>query len=233
MIFEGPRFFGRRRGKALRVTGRTLVETRLPDLAIPEPAPGQSLDPWSLFSHQPKDLWLEVGFGGGEHLAWQAGHHPDVGIIGGEVFLNGIASLLGHLERDGLTNVRIFAEDVRRLFPALPDACLARVFVLFPDPWPKKRHAERRFVGGANLDHLSRLMVDGAELRIATDDETYKAWAQQQMAARPDFVLATDDPAVKAVDWPATRYESKALEQGRAPIYLSYRRLPRAVLSPV
>jgi tRNA (guanine-N7-)-methyltransferase len=168
-----------------------------------------------------------VGFGGGEHLAWQAANHPDIGVIGGEVFLNGIASLLGHIDRQAINNVRIFAEDVRRLFPALPDACLQRVFVLFPDPWPKKRHADRRFVGQSNLDELARLMEDGAELRIATDDETYKEWAQTQMAARPDFENVTVDPLVKAEDWPATRYETKAREQGRQPIFLRYLRRPR------
>jgi tRNA (guanine-N7-)-methyltransferase len=229
MIHEGPRFFGRRRGKSLRVTGRTLVETLLPKLTIDEPAPGESLDPCTLFTGAPKSIWLEVGFGGGEHLAWQAGAHPDVGLIGGEVFLNGIASLLGHIDRQGIENVRIFAEDVRRLFPALPDACLQRVFVLFPDPWPKKRHAERRFIGPGNLDQLSRLMTDGAELRIATDDAVYKLWAQSQMAARPDFENVTRDLLIKDEDWPATRYEAKARDQGRQPIFLRYLRKSRTL----
>jgi tRNA (guanine-N7-)-methyltransferase len=228
MIHEGPRFFGRRRGKSLRVAGRTLVETLLPKLAIDEPSPGESLDPRSLFAVPPKALWLEVGFGGGEHLAWQASSHPDIGLIGGEVFLNGIASLLGHIDRQAIANVRIFAEDVRRLFPALPDACLDRVFVLFPDPWPKKRHAERRFIGPENLVQLSRLMADGAELRIATDDETYKAWAESQMAAHPDFENVTEDRLVKSEDWPATRYEAKARAQGRQPIFLRYLRRLRS-----
>ncbi|WP_405054288.1 tRNA (guanine(46)-N(7))-methyltransferase TrmB [Telmatospirillum sp.] len=225
---EGPRFFGRRRGKTLRVTGRTLVDTLLPRLAVAEPLPGEHIDPTRLFEPPAKALWLEVGFGGGEHLAWQAAHHPDIGLIGGEVFLNGIASLLGHIDRDGLTNVRIFAEDVRRLFPAMPDACLDRVFVLFPDPWPKKRHAERRFIGKDNLDQLSRLMADGAELRIATDDEVYKDWAQSQMALRPDFENVTVDRSQKVEDWPATRYETKAREQGRSPIFLRYLRRARS-----
>lgn len=224
---DSPRFFGRRKGKPLRQIGRTLVETLLPSLDIPQPGEGAVLDPRSLFIKPVRAVWLEVGFGGGEHLAWQAQQNPDVGLIGGEVFLNGIASLLGHLHRDGSDNVRIFAEDVRRLFPHLPDASLDRVFVLFPDPWPKKRHADRRFVGQPNLDILSRLMVDGAELRIATDDAVYKEWAQEQMALRQDFVNVTQDPAVKVEDWPATRYEMKAREQGRAPIFLRYLRRPR------
>jgi len=211
----------------LRQTGQTLVETLLPRISVAEPQHGETIDPFALFAHAPRALWLEVGFGGGEHLAWQAAQNPDVGLIGGEVFLNGIASLLAHLDRGGIENVRIFPEDVRRLFPALPDACLERAFVLFPDPWPKKRHAERRFVGSANLDQLSRLMRDGAELRIGTDDAVYKEWALEQMALRPDFENIAEDISVKPADWPLTRYEAKAIEQGRAPIYLRYRRKPR------
>ncbi len=211
----------------MRRTGRGLIESLLPRLAVAEPQPGQSLDPRSLFAGAPRAVWLEVGFGGGEHLAWQAARHPDVGMIGCEVFLNGIASLLGHVQRERLENVRIFAEDARRLFPALPDASIERVFVLFPDPWPKKRHAERRFIHDSNLDQLARLLIDGGELRVATDDAVYKEWAVEQMAARPDFLNVTADPAAKVEDWPATRYEAKAREQGRQPIFLRYLRQPR------
>ena len=203
------------------------METLLPSLAIPQPSAGTILDPVALFPRPVAAVWLEIGFGGGEHLAWQAHRNPDVGIIGGEVFLNGVASLLGHLERNGSDNVRIFAEDIRRFFPALPDACLSRMFVLFPDPWPKKRHADRRFIGPDNLPQLSRLLTDGGELRIATDDAIYKDWARAQMAVHPDFADVTVDPAVKVEDWPPTRYEEKARAQGREPIFLRYLRKPR------
>ena len=219
-----PRLFGRRRGKPLRRTGRGLIDSLLPRLAIALPAPGEVLSVATLFPVPTRALWLEVGFGGGEHLAWQAGHNPDVGLIGCEVFLNGIASLLGHIQRDGLDNIRIFAEDARQLFPALPEASVERVFVLFPDPWPKKRHAARRFIAAANLDQVARLMVDGGELRIATDDPTYKAWVIEQMRVRGDFEDVTGDPAAKGQDWPATRYESKACEQGRQPVFYRYLR---------
>jgi tRNA (guanine-N7-)-methyltransferase len=208
----------------LRAAGRGLVETLLPGLAIGLPEAGQPLDPFTLFPVRPRAVWLEVGFGGGEHLAWQAAHHSDVGLIGSEVFLNGIASLLGHIRQGGLTNVRVFAEDARRLFPALPDACLERAFILFPDPWPKKRHAERRFVCPDNLDQLARLLVPGGELRIATDDAVYQDWARSTMAARPDFADITGDASVKPPDWPETRYEAKARRDGRTPIFLRYRR---------
>ena len=224
-LAELPRFFGRRKGKRLRPVVRDRVGRLLPELAIAEPPAGATIDPRSLFPGAPREVWLEIGFGGGEHLAWQAARHPDVGLIGCEVFANGIAALLGHVEAEGLDNVRIFPEDARRLMPALPDASIGRAFVLFPDPWPKTRHAERRFVGADNLHQLARLLVPGAELRIATDDPTYQKWARAQMSDHPAFQDRTDDPTVKPADWPATRYEQKALCAGRQPHYLLYRRV--------
>jgi len=216
---QEPRFFGRRKGKRLRATAQGLIETLLPRLSI---APPFDLD--SAFGGPKREYWLEIGFGGGEHLAWQAEHNPDVGLIGAEVFLNGIASLLGHVEAKGLTNIRVYAEDVRQFLPHLPPSSLSRVFVLFPDPWPKARHADRRFVHGSNLDLIAPLMKPGATLRIATDDETYKAWAREVMAGRKDFTDITGDAAQKPEDWPQTRYEAKARREGRDPIFLSFRR---------
>ena len=223
---EIVRFFGRRRGKKLRVTGQTLVDQLLPTLAIPLPSEGSGpLDPAALFPEPKREIWLEVGFGGGEHAAWQADHNPDIGLIGAEVFLNGIASLLGHIERGGLKNIRLYPEDVRPFLASLAEKTISRVFVLFPDPWPKSRHADRRFINNGNLDLLARLMPAGAILRIATDDETYKAHAREVMAARSDFADVTGpDPGKKPEDWPATRYEAKALREGREPIFLSYKR---------
>jgi len=220
------RFFGRRRGKKLRATGQNLVDELLPKLAIPLPPEGSGkLDPASLFSEPKKEYWLEVGFGGGEHAAWQAEHNAHVGLIGAEVFLNGIASLLGHIERGGLKNIRIYPEDVRPFLMSLAENSLSRVFVLFPDPWPKARHVDRRFINHSNLDLLHRLMPPGATLRLATDDETYKAHAREVMAARTDFADVTgDDPTHRPADWPETRYNAKALREGRTPIFLSYKR---------
>ena len=228
-LFSGetaaPRFYGRRKGKPLRVMARSLIETRLADVTVARPSDGACLELSTLFGHAPSALWLEVGFGGGEHLAWQAAQHPDVSLIGGEVFLNGIASLLGHLDRNGATNVRVYPDDIRHLFPCLPDGCLDRVFVLFPDPWPKKRHADRRFIGPDNLAILSRLMRSGAELRVASDDPTYQNWAEAQLFAHPDFVPVDGlDPLVKPVDWPESRYERKALDAGRLPRYYRFLR---------
>jgi tRNA (guanine-N7-)-methyltransferase len=224
---DAPRFFGRRRGRKLRQSGEALLESLLPGLAIPRPEPGGRFDPLAWFAEPPRALWLEVGFGGGEHLAWQAARNPDIGVIGCEVFVNGIASLLGHVARDELRNVRIFPEDARLLLNALPGASLARVFVLFPDPWPKHRHAERRFICPENLDSLSRSMADGAELRIATDHPVYRDWAPRQMAARSDFELIAVDPLRRPPDWPATRYETKALKDNRVPLLMRYRRRAR------
>jgi tRNA (guanine-N7-)-methyltransferase len=223
----GPRFYGRRHGRPLRQAGRTLIDSLLPRIAIGRPDEGARIDPRALFPRPVAAVWLEIGFGGGEHLAAQAAAHRDVGLIGCEVFVNGIAALLGHVSRESLDNVRVFPDDARLLFPALPDACMGRVFVLFPDPWPKKRHVARRFIGPENLPELARLLTDGGELRVATDEPVYKEWALEQMAASPDFAIATQDPAVRPADWPETRYEAKALREGRAPIYVSYRRKSR------
>ena len=211
----------------MRQNARTLIESLLPRIAIAEPGPDTRIDPATLFPHPVAEVWLEVGFGGGEHLAAQAAAHRDTGIIGCEVFLNGIAALLGHVRRESLDNVRVFPEDARLLFPALPDASLAKLFVLFPDPWPKKRHTERRFIGPENLPGLARLLVDGGELRVATDEPTYQEWALEQMAMAPDFASAKSDPYARPADWPQTRYEAKALREGRPPIYLSYLRKKR------
>lgn len=227
---DKPRFFGRRRGKTLRRTAQGLMETLLPRLAVMAPGQGEPpLDPTTLFPRPVRQVWLEVGFGGGEHVAAQARLYPDIGIIGSEPFNNGIASLLGHLAGSDIDNVRIFPDDVRQLLPGLPEASIARVFVLFPDPWPKKRHAERRFIGRDNLDALARVMADGAELRVASDDPVYQDWAGEQLRAHADFseIQVTSDRSSLPEDWPATRYEQKCLA-GRDPVFFRFIRKTRA-----
>jgi len=226
--FDRPRFYGRRSGKRLRRTALGLIETLLPRLAITAPEAGEVLVPVDLFPRAVQEVWLEVGFGGGEHVVAQARLHPEAGIIGCEPFRNGVASLLGHLNGTDIDNVRIFPEDVRQLFPAFPDACLGRVFVLFPDPWPKKRHAERRFINRDNLDSLARIMADGAELRVASDDPVYQDWAAEQLRAHPDFeeVQVTSDRSLLPDDWPPTRYEQKCLAEN-PPVFFRFRRKAR------
>lgn len=225
---DGPRFFGRRRGKRLRPGQQGLLSTLLPRLAIVLPAAGETLAIDALFPRDMAEIWLEVGFGGGEHVADQARLHPEAGIIACEVFRNGIAGLLAHLNGSGLDTVRIYPEDARQLLPTLPAACLGRVFVLFPDPWPKKRHAGRRFIGPDNLDALARVMADGAELRVASDDPVYVAWAGQHLDAHPAFtkIQATTTRGDLPADWPVTRYERKLLA-GEAPMFFRYRRVGR------
>ena len=166
------RLYGRRQGRPLRVGKRHLIDELLPKIAVrlaAEARPG-SLDPTTLFADPPDDVWLEVGFGGGEHLAAQAGAHPTVGFIGAEPFINGVASLLKTIDRDGGANIRILMDDARPLLAALRPASIGRAFILFPDPWPKKRHWKRRIVCRAVLDELARVLRPGAELRLATDE---------------------------------------------------------------
>jgi tRNA (guanine-N7-)-methyltransferase len=202
----------------------------LPRLRIELPASG-SIDPASLFAPAPEGIFLEIGFGGGEHLAAQAAAHPRLGLIGCEIFENGVAKLLGEVKRSGLGNVRILIDDARLLLAALPDDCLDRVFILFPDPWPKLRHHKRRMVAPATLDALARCMRDGAELRLATDDPEYLVWMLQHTTAHADFIWLARRPGdwrERPADWPATRYEKKALAAGRAPAFLRFARLARS-----
>ncbi len=222
-----PRFFGRRQGRPLTALRRDAMATLLPRVAIPLPEPGNIIDPCALFPVQPRAVWLEIGFGGGEHLATQAKTNPDIGFIGCEVFLNGVASLLNHLETGGVgNNVRVFSQDARLLLPALQEASIERMFVLFPDPWPKKRHAERRFIGPDNLPLISRLLADGGILRVASDQDHYIAWALEHVLAHPDFELLAHHTA-RPPDWPPTRYEQKALRQGVSCDYLEFKRQAR------
>jgi len=167
--------------------------------------------------------WLEIGFGAGEHLAWQAICNPNTLMIGCEVYRNGVAALLGQIERQKISNIRIWPEDARDLMDRLADRAIARAFLLFPDPWPKSRHAERRFIGRGNLDSLARILAPGAEFRIASDDPVYLDWVREHLPAHPAFE-PVEDTGVRPADWPPTRYEQKALRQGRRPSYFSYRR---------
>ena len=204
-----------------------LIDTLLPRLLI-TPEPG--LDPAALFDHQPNTVWLEVGFGGGEHLAAQARLHGEVGLIGCEPFVNGLAGLCALIDDGGLANIRIHDDDARLLMDCLAEASIGRMFLLFPDPWPKTRHHKRRFVNPATLDACARILADGAELRIATDDMLYCRWMLEHLARHHAFAWTARRPAdwrERADDWPTTRYEAKAREQGRPPVFLIYRRVAR------
>jgi tRNA (guanine-N7-)-methyltransferase len=220
---------GRRRGRPLRPGQQTLFETLLPRLRVTLPSQG-TIDPFRLFPEPPEAVWIELGFGGGEHLAAQAYANPAIGMIGAEVFENGIAKLLAEIERRALGNVRLFVDDARLLLAALQERSIGRAFILFPDPWPKERHKKRRLVSRETLDALARTMTDGAELRLATDDMDYARAMLERTTDHPDFrwlAQSAADWRARTADWPPTRYEQKALTAGRSPLYLRFARRPR------
>jgi tRNA (guanine-N7-)-methyltransferase len=205
----------------------------LPAVAVRLPEMGR-LDPAVLFGAAPGSVWLEIGFGAGEHLAWQAERHPDTGFIGCEVFENGIAKLLARIATGRLDNIRIFADDARLLLAALPPASIGRVFILFPDPWPKRRHHKRRIMSDETLDGLAEIMSDGAELRLATDDAGYLCWMLAHVTDHPAFEWLARRPCdwrERPSDWPSTRYEQKARAAGRRPAFLRFRRRPRGTIA--
>ncbi len=222
--------YGRRLGRPLKQGREAALAEWLPKLAVAVPEQG-GLDPARLFPQGIDDLWLEVGFGSGEHLLAQAAAHPRTGIVGCEPFINGMAALLAEIAREPAraANIRVLMDDARSLIAALPDASLGRVFVLFPDPWPKSRHHKRRFIGPENLDELARVMKDGAELRVASDHADYVAWTLDHLRGHPAFTLIRPQSEwrKRPADWPETRYEAKARAQGRAPVFLAFRRRPR------
>ncbi len=223
-------FYGRFKGKGLRGTQEVWLREDLAGLAPgkvgweenPDRIP---LDIKARFSGRP--LWLEIGFGGGEHLIHMAGLHPKVEFIGCEPYLNGVAMLLGKIRESGVSNVAVHPGDVRDLFDVLPKGSVEKAFLLYPDPWPKKRHHRRRFVTPEYLEALARVMAKGAKLRVATDIPDYVRQTLEEVP-RAGFHLETEGPEgwrQPWADWLPTRYEQKALREGRAPHYLTFRRL--------
>ncbi|MBP0493819.1 tRNA (guanine(46)-N(7))-methyltransferase TrmB [Pararoseomonas indoligenes] len=219
------RLYGRRRGHPLRPRQQRLLEETLPRITLPAPEA-----PREAFPGLTGPLWLEVGFGGGEHALELARTNPGTALIASEVFENGLCSLLTHLVPEGEEataplppNLRLWPKDARHLLQALPDGALDRLYLMFPDPWPKSRHAKRRFVHPALLLLLAQKLKPGAEWRIASDDPTYQAWVDEVMADQPHFTLAAHHDAPPA-DWPRTRYEAKALREGRHPRYWIWQR---------
>jgi len=223
------RSFGRRHGRSLKPGRRRLLDEVLPALRVPL-TEADDVDPRALFPGRPEAVWLEVGFGAGEHLAAQAAAHPDIGFIGCEPFVNGVAGLLARVEAAGLSNVRLLDDDARPLLDRLAEASIGRVFLLFADPWPKARHAKRRFIRPETLDALARVMTDGAELRFASDDMGYVGWTLERLTGHPDFAWTARRPGDwrhPPAGWCETRYEAKAKAAGRRRAYLTFRRRPR------
>ncbi|MDT7952377.1 MAG: tRNA (guanine(46)-N(7))-methyltransferase TrmB [Acetobacteraceae bacterium] len=221
------RLYGRVRGHALRPRQETLLRLTLPRLAFPE---ALAVTPLDAFAARPKQLWLEVGFGGGEHAQALAAAHPEAGLIACEVFDNGICSLLSRLVPEGGEaaaavpgNLRLWTDDARKLLRALPEASLDKLFLMFPDPWPKARHTKRRFVHPEQIGLLARVVKPGGEWRIASDDPTYQEWVRLVLAGQSAFEMG-EPAAERAPGWPSTRYEAKARRAGRQPLYWSLRR---------
>ena len=219
------RLYGRGRGHTLRPRQQLLLDVTLPRLVFPATA---SADPAAAFAPRPRALALEVGFGGGEHTLALIAADPDTALIACEVFANGICSLLSRLVPEGgeasaplPANLRLWTDDARTLLRMLPEACLDRLFLMFPDPWPKTRHAKRRFVHPAALPDLARVLRPGAEWRVASDDPTYQDWVTEVMAAQTLFD-APPPAHARPAGWPPTRYEAKALRAGRSPRYWQF-----------
>ncbi len=217
------RLYGRQRSHPLRPRQQVLLTDTLPRLRL-------DITTAPAFPASVAEVWLEIGFGGGEHAHAQITAHPNAGLIACEVFENGICSLLARLVPQGGEataalpgNLLVWPDDARTLLRALPDASIDRLFLLFPDPWPKARHAKRRFVHPAQLPEVARMLKPGAEWRIASDDPTYQDWTRAVLAAQTLFDVPP--PATSRPDgWPPTRYEAKALLAGRRPLYWCLRR---------
>jgi len=216
--------YGRSRGKTLRPGQERLVAENLPKLEIGPDALARS----AVFGFEPRALWLEIGFGAGEHLIEQAKSNPEVGLIGCEPFLNGVAAALAGVVREGIANVRLRRGDAQALIEAAPDAFFSRVFILYPDPWPKRRHNKRRIVSDAMVEGLARVVKPGGEVRFATDIDDYAGWTLKRFLKSPRFRWT----ASRAVDWRTpwpewrpTRYEAKARLAGRASVYLTFVRM--------
>ncbi|MBY6113260.1 tRNA (guanine(46)-N(7))-methyltransferase TrmB [Mameliella alba] len=223
-------FYGRVRGKTLRPKQEEYLQEDLDRLSPgavdweenPDRVP---LDLEALFGGAP--VWLEIGFGGGEHMVHQAVQNPDVGIIGAEPFMNAVAMLLGKIRRAGADNLRVYPGDVRNLFDVLPAQSVDKAFLLYPDPWPKKKHHRRRFVTAEHLEPLAQVLKPGAEFRVATDIPDYvrQTLVEVPKAGFEWLAEGPEDWRQPWSDWLSTRYEQKALREGRVPHYLTFRKL--------
>lgn len=220
-------FFGRRHGKTIRPQQAAALEAGLArfglDLAVAPPA-----DLAALFSAEVSEIRLEIGFGGGEHLLHEAQSCPQVGFIGVEPFVNGMAKMMKALTERPLANLRVFDDDATRLLDWLPAASLAGIDLLYPDPWPKRKHWKRRFVGPANLDRFARVLKRGGRFRFASDIDSYVNWTLLACRAHGAFEWRAERAAdwhEPYAGWPGTRYEDKAIREERRPAYLTFDRI--------
>lgn len=241
-ILDKPKFFGRRKGRVIHKAKSFLLERFLPRILL-DASPKTDLE--ACFGAKKQSYYLEIGFGDGDHLAALARRMPEVGFIGVEVYRNGVAQLLSLLTglkegnsddlaqeiklAEGRTdNVRVFDDDVRLLFAALPNGAFDKIFLLFPDPWPKNRHAERRFINPDNLKEMARLLKKGGILQVATDHPIYKRWTLETMRHNTDFrwtAKTSDDWRNPPADWAETKYQRKAVREGRRPVFFEFERI--------
>jgi tRNA (guanine-N7-)-methyltransferase len=208
-------FYGRRKGKPLRRHHVGLMEELLPPISVDLASP---------LAKMGESRWLEIGFGGGEHLVHQAVCNPDVSLMGAEAFLNGVAKALAHVEEKAVNNVVIHYGDARVLLEALPDKSFERIYLPYPDPWPKERQKKRRFVNDINLAHFHRILKDGGVFLFASDIPDYVEWTRAHVAVHEGFV-EQGDATVPYENWTETRYENKAIREGRTPAYLTFRKV--------
>jgi len=219
-------FFGRRRGKSIKPAQAEALDANLPHyrIDVTQPAPAEL---GSLFATPVTEVRLEIGFGGGEHLLAGARTEPTCGFIGVEPFINGMARVMSAVAREPLDNLRVYDDDATVLLDWLPAGSVQRVDLLYPDPWPKRKHWKRRFVSHRNLDRIARVLARGGEFRFASDIDTYVNWTLLKARHHPLFEWTAAEAAdwdQPFAGWPGTRYEAKALREGRRPAYLSFRR---------
>ena len=239
LLTDQPKFYGRRQGRKIRKANSGLLENFLPKISITP----QSVISKDIFNCNVSEIYMEIGFGDGDHLAGQSLKNPHIGFIGAEVFKNGVANLLsiitGIKKNSDISeeikilpprsdNIRVWSDDVRILFKQIPDEFLSKIFLLFPDPWPKKRHASRRFINPDNLKEIARILKKGGILRVATDHKVYKSWTLRTLANDPNFrwtARSSDDWRNPPTDWVETKYQRKAIREGRKPVFLDFERL--------
>jgi len=236
---DTPKFLGRRKGRTIRCAKTSLLNKFLPKIKINDTT---IISP-QMFGTKVEKIYLEIGFGNGEHLAEQARRNPNIGFIGAEVFQNGVANLLSiitgiktkdeipeniTLTPNRVDNIRIYDNDMRLLFSRIPDSSIDKIFVLFPDPWPKKRHADRRFINPNNLKEIARCLKTNGILRIATDHKVYKHWTLHQLHECPLFEWTAqcgNDWKHEPNDWVETKYQRKAIREGRRAVFLDYKKI--------
>ena len=229
VLLEKTTFRGRRHGRKLRPQLDKLFKENLHTFLVEEGLKSDKIDLTTFFSVKPKKFWLEIGFGGGEHLAWQAKLHPQIGFLGFEPYINGVASLVRHLVSEKLSNVRIFPEDIRPFLNKLPNGCISKIFILFPDPWPKNRHAKRRLITSDFLIKLHNTLKENSEIHIATDSTIYVRFILNSIYNCKDYFVWMNQSEmnlhIKDYFDIETKYYKKAINSQRKPSLFILRKL--------